>query len=279
MKSTFTSCELEIIKEMLAHDGLNIKQYQDKFLKRRIKAAIRRSEAKSPKEYIKLLKTNPEERKKLEPFFSINVTRFFRNYETFELLEKHYLPQLIARKQKTSIGTYFLVKIWSVGCANGAEPYTLAILYFQILGDSLSSQVRITGTDVNIYQLEIAKKGLYPAVSMEEVPSSILKMLFTKQTPEFYQINPRIQKMVQFRVHNILEDPPLEQLDMILCRNVLIYFSRESQRKIYKELAKSLNPHGLLILGRTESLPVQHRLPFKVLDRRHKIYQKIQEWD
>ena len=270
------SREVEIIKEALGKAGFNPTRYKASFLKRRITAAFRRSGVKSREEFLEQLKKNPEELKKLTNFFSINVTRFFRNQDTFEILEKRFLPQLVAEKLQANNSA---IKVWSVGCATGAEPYTFAIMFVRILGDSLAQiNVRILGTDVNPYLLQIAEKGIYPEGSVEEVPHTIRKMYFRNTSPELFQISPTIQQMVHFRIHDLLKDPPFKQQDVIVCRNVLIYFSRQSQDKIYEEFTTALKHHGLLILGRTEILPTQYRTWFKILDKKHRIYQKIREW-
>lgn len=240
---------------------------------RRIEAAYHRSKTNSLEEYLAKLRKNPEELKNLKQFFSINVTRFFRNQDTFEQLSRLYLPQLIAKKKNN--GNNFLLNIWSVGCANGAEPYTLAIMLSQILGEPIAQiNVKIIGSDINSEMLQVAEKGIYSVKSMEEVPKSILKQYFTKLPPELYQINHQIQKMVHFRYHDLLNDRPLMQQDLVVCRNVLIYFSRQSQGKLFDELTKSLKPHGLLILGRTEILPHHYRSKFTLMDTKHRIYQK-----
>lgn len=274
MKWNISEQELEVIKKLLVNGGFNTARYKDNFMKRRIKFAFTRSKLHSKEEYISLLKGNPEALRELEIYFSINVTRFFRNYGTFEQLETHYLPQLIARKRKKSEGEEISIKVWSVGCANGSEPYTLAILFSRLLGDQAPERVRILATDYNPAQLQFAKEGIYPADLLKEVPPAILKRYFTEHSPNHYQIDPRIKQMVQFRFHDLLKDKPQGLQDVIVCRNVLIYFALEPQLKIYNELSKCLLPQGLLILGRTEVLHVQFGLPFKSLNSRHRIYQK-----
>lgn len=276
MKKVSTRHEVdEIIKEVLGKIGFNPTRYKDSFLKRRIEAAIRRSRLKSHEEYLEMLKKNPEALKELKQYFSINVTRFFRNQDTFEQLERHYFPQLLAKKRQAN---NLSLRVWSVGCATGAEPYTLAILFTKILGESLAqTYVRIIGTDYNPHLLQIAEQGLYPAASMEEVPPSILTTYFRQNSLEFYQIRPSIKQLVQFRLHDLLKDPPLKQQDVIVCRNVLIYFSHQSQQQLFEEFATALKQNGLLILGRTEVLPSHYRLIFKNLDKKHRIYQKIEK--
>lgn len=277
MESPDPDFYFKMIKKLLDKAGFKTYRYKDSFLKRRINAGCRRSSVKSLKKYHELLKKNPEQIKKLEQYFSINMTRFYRNQDTFEQIEQHYLSMLVKKKK---LSNNVSIKLWSVGCATGAEPYTYAIILNNLLKKSIiKSNIRIIGTDNNQQLLSIAKEGIYPAASMDEVPLTILKTNFTKNSDELYQINPQIKKMVQFQFHDLLKDPPLKQQDIISCRNVLIYFSRQAQFNLYNELIHSLKPNGLLIIGRTEILPSQFRTHLKILDSKHRIYQKIKDID
>lgn len=270
-----TKQELESVKALLVNEGFNTGRYKNTFLRRRIQASRHRSGAKTHNEYLKMLKKSSITLQKLINSFSINVTRFFRNYETFERLETKFFAQMVEQKRAICKNNEFIIKVWSIGCANGSEPYTLAILFSRMLGDLAQQLVRIVGTDYNPAHLEYAQKGVYHTTSLEEVPPAFLHQYFTKQSSEYYQIDSQIKQMVQFRFHDLLKDKPLGKQDIIVCRNVLIYFSREAQLRIFEELAKSLKTHGLLILGRTEVLPFINELPFKITDTTHKVYRKL----
>lgn len=267
-----SSKEFDEIIQLLVHSGFNASLYKKSFLKRRITAALRRSNAKTPEDYVKLLHQEPKHLDDLRKSFSINVTHFFRNLDSFQQLENVFLPAIIKDKEQKKKE---MIKVWSVGCANGAEPYSLAIIFFRLLGSSQAKKnVKLLATDYNSNLLEIAKKGEYRKASLKEVPSSIIHKFFFEQSPDLFHIDSRIKQMVDFQIHDILKDQPPKNLDLIVCRNLLIYLATGYQTQIFQSFADSLNKDGLLVLGRTEIIPFQFRSKYQILDNKHRVYQK-----
>ena len=196
-------------------------------------------------------------------FRSFFVTRAF-----FCVLETQLLPELLGLSRRA----HSKLRIWSVGCANGEEPYSLALLCQnqQRPGDLLS----ILGTDLSPEALRRARRGSYPAARLEEISAEMRAEYFTRHGVE-YQLCDRIREQVQFFRHDILSDPPFYRADLILCRNLLIYFSREQQQRVVEILAESLLPGGYLILGRAETLAPACRGLFRCIDPAERIYQRI----
>ena len=242
--------------------------YKDLCIKRRIAARIRAVGIHDPALYIELLAENRPEQQKLLAALSIHVSQFFRNRSTYALLEKRVLPELLqrARDQRSKL------RIWSIGCANGEEPYSLAMLCFKLLGaDDLLS---IIGTDLSPDALQRAKRGCYPSNRLAEVGAEDRQTYFTQQDDQFCVTEP-LKQVVRFFRHDILSDQPFYRADLILCRNVLIYFTRLQQQRILRILAAALPQGGYLVLGRAETLVTSCRELFRCIDPAERIYQRL----
>jgi len=242
--------------------------YKDLCIKRRIAARIRAVGLGHPEPYIELLTTSEQEQQQLLTALSIHVSHFFRNPSTFRVLENRVLPELVAkaREQKTKL------RVWSVGCANGEEPYSLALLCMKILRDT--DPLTIIGTDLSPAALQRAKRGCYEASRLAEVSGELLEEFFELRGKD-YCLDDRIKKIVRFFRHDILSDQPFYRADLILCRNLLIYFSRGQQQRILQILAAALPPGGFLVLGRAETLVTACRELFRCIDPAERIYQRL----
>jgi chemotaxis protein methyltransferase CheR len=243
--------------------------YKDLCIKRRIAARIRAVGLQDPEPYIELLKDNQCEQQKLLAALSVHVSQFFRNPSTYEVLEKTVLPELALRAR----GNNSRLRIWSVGCANGEEPYSLALLCRKILTDE--DQFTIIGTDLSPDALLRAKRGCYEQSRLVEVPGDLLQKHFVRRGDR-YCIDEEIRMVVRFFRHDILGDQPFYRADLILCRNVLIYFSREQQQRILQILSAALPPGGFLVLGRAETLVSSCREQFRCIDPAERIYQRLE---
>jgi chemotaxis protein methyltransferase CheR len=243
--------------------------YKDLCIKRRIAARIRAVGLDHPEPYIELLTTSEQEQQQLLTALSIHVSHFFRNPSTFRMLENRVLPELAAkaREQKAKL------RLWSVGCANGEEPYSLALLCLKSLRES--DPLTIIGTDLSPAALQRAKRGCYDASRVEEVSAKLREEFFVMRGKD-YCLNDRVRKIVRFFRHDILSDQPFYRADLILCRNVLIYFSREQQQRILQILAAALPPGGFLVLGRAETLVTACRELFRCIDPAERIYQRLE---
>lgn len=222
--------------------GINLASYKPTQLNRRIDSLMSRIGVKSLEEYTKLIKTNYEERQRFLDFITINVTEFFRNPELFNELEG-LLKEKVNKEKRP-------LKIWSAACSIGCEPYTLAMILKEI---NPSYKHKILATDIDSTILAKAKAGVYTNVEMKNVKKNIMDKYFTKQETK-YLISNEIKSLVTFKKHDLILDRYESDFDLIVCRNVVIYFKNEVKAEIFKNFSKALRPGGLLFVGATESI-------------------------
>ncbi|WP_346855131.1 protein-glutamate O-methyltransferase CheR [uncultured Draconibacterium sp.] len=268
----------KILLHLKAKESFDFEAYKLPMLIRRIDNRILRMHFGTPELYYTLLQNNQEEAKELVNNFMINVSQFFRDSYTFEVIKKRILPELIT--QTIAAGRNSL-RVWSAGCARGEEAYSLAILIDEYCKkEKLEIDVDIFATDYDSSALEFAKKGEYDQSSVEEVKLKYLKQFF-KQTNDKYIINTVLKNKVHFSQYNLLDqnsyapsDSIYGEFDLILCRNVLIYFNEEYQNLIFEKLYKSCIMDGILILGDAEIPPKHFGNKFQQIDDFCKTYRK-----
>jgi chemotaxis protein methyltransferase CheR len=247
--------------------GMDLHPYKEKFLRRRVAVRLRATGCENVARYVAYLESDEEELDKLLLCLTIHVSSFFRNPSTFRAVEEKVFPDLFAGPPSRP------VRLWSVGCARGEEPYSLAILISEYLGEDLRGRnVRIEAIDIDEKILEEAKGGGFRKSQLKELDPSLEKRYFVKN--DSYRIVPGIRKMVKFHRLDILMDPPAGEYDFILCRNLLIYIERKPQEQIVEHFSRVLRPGGFLALGRTEVLVGPAREAFEVVDARERIYRK-----
>ena len=248
--------------------GFDLDGYKDRCIKRRIAARIRNLGYRQIAGYIALLENNDVEQAQLLEALTIHVSQFFRNPTTFSVLEDKILPELLRRRRGGE------VKVWSIGCAGGEEPYSIALLFDELCGSN--DQVSILGSDVSADILKKARAGLFESHRLVEVPDPVLAKYFRREGVR-YRLDERICEKVSFFRHDILQDRPFPRVDLILCRNMLIYFSRQEQERILRTLVNALAPEGLLVLGRAETMVNESRELFTCVDPVERIYRKRDE--
>jgi len=249
--------------------GFDLGMYKDRCVKRRIATRVRALGFRSAGPYLDILRRSESELDTLLAALSIHVSQFFRNPTTFATLEEKILPELIRRAAESGRGE---LRLWSVGCAGGEEPYSLALLLDELAPRNL--RISILATDVSPPVLEQARKGLFDPVRLTEVPETVRDRYFTAEGRN-YRLAEHICKMVQFQRHDILTSMEFPAADLILCRNVLIYFSREKQENILTRFAAALPEGGFLVLGRAETLMGAARQLFKAECSVERIYRRI----
>jgi chemotaxis protein methyltransferase CheR len=220
---------------------IDLAAYKSNQLHRRILSLMTRVGVNSVEEYITLLKKEPAQKQKFLDFITINVTEFFRNPEIFEELSK---------KVKSELTYSGGLKIWSAACSVGAEPYSLAMIM-----DDLYPRAnhKILATDIDSTILEKAKNGEYVYAEIKNVPKGFSDKYFVVKGDK-YCLNSTIKKMVDFKKHDLILDKYECNFDLIVCRNVVIYFNGDIKDKIYKKFSESLKKGGLLFVGATESI-------------------------
>ncbi|RXI46099.1 chemotaxis protein CheR [Clostridium tetani] len=235
--------DLEKFKDWVYKEfRINLHAYKPNQLHRRLLSLMSRVGARSVDEYIDILKKDREQRQKFLDFITINVTEFFRNLEMFEDLKSKIKAQLLSENKN--------LKVWSAACSIGAEPYSLGILLNEL---APLGRHTIIATDLDEKILERAKLGFYTENDIKNVNKDRLDKYFKKHG-EFYFIDDKIKRMVNFRRHDLILDNYEKNFDLIVCRNVVIYFNQDIKDKIYEKFNESLKKGGLLFVGATESI-------------------------
>jgi two-component system, chemotaxis family, CheB/CheR fusion protein len=250
--------------------GVDFSGYKETTLIRRIQRRMALHRIDTLKRYARYLRNNKKEIETLFDDLLINVTRFFRDEKVFLALKKRFLPALLKRKSKARQRE---LRIWIPGCATGEEVYSLAVCILEALGDQVSKwRIQIFGTDLSESVVEHARLGIYSSVIEKDVSKARLKRFFVKRDGG-YQIHRNVRDICTFARQNIAADPPFSRLDVISCRNVLIYLSPELHKRCIPQFHYAINPGGLLILGPAESVGLYDEL-FKLVDKKNKIYTK-----
>lgn len=222
--------------------GIDLDCYKGTQMERRLQTIMRRAGATDLGAYAKLLLSNPARVKEFRDFLTINVSEWLRNLDKFEELHKQILPSILKRSQR--------LKIWSAGCSNGSEPYSVAMLLDEL---DPSGRHQVLATDLDEEILKTAKEGVYYEKDLRGVSPARRSSYFT-QDGERFTVKPTLKAKVQFERQNLLSDPFPAEIDLILCRNVVIYFTEEAKDGLYRRFHESLKPGGILFVGGTESL-------------------------
>ncbi|HEY8346342.1 MAG TPA: protein-glutamate O-methyltransferase CheR [Symbiobacteriaceae bacterium] len=229
-------------KRLLELTGIDLDCYKGTQMERRLQTIMRRAGVPDLTTYAHLLTENPAKLKEFQDFLTINVSEWLRNPEKFEELQRVILPELLRRRNS--------LRIWSAGCANGAEPYSVAMLL-----DELDPREchQILATDIDAEILKVAMEGVYTEKDMKNVSPERRRRYFI-QEGDRYRVIPALRRRVQFKRHNLLADPFPSEIDLLLCRNVVIYFTEAAKEELYRRFHKALSPGGILFVGSTESL-------------------------
>ncbi|WP_026694825.1 CheR family methyltransferase [Peribacillus kribbensis] len=222
--------------------GIDLALYKEAQMKRRLISLYERKGYQSFDEFYRAVSRDEKLLLDLLDRMTINVSEFFRNFKRWEVLETKLLPSLLKRNPS--------LKVWSAACSSGEEPYTIAMLLAKYVP---LSQVSILATDIDENILARARLGIYPERSLNEVPDEIKKRYFIKEE-ESYHISGEIKQAVTFRKHNLLHDAFKTDFDLIICRNVLIYFTEDAKRDLYRKFSSSLREGGIFFVGSTEQI-------------------------
>jgi chemotaxis protein methyltransferase CheR len=237
--------------------------YKEKPLKRRIRVRMRALDIKYFTDYELYLRKNEDELVKLVDTITINLSYFFRNLETFIFLKDYIFPEMKKRKDK--------FVFWSAGCAQGEEPYTLAIIAAE---SKMLEHVTIYATDIDKKVLDIAQQGVYSDIAFQYAPDILKKRYFTRVDNGF-SINKNVKKRVRFFKADLFTDPPFGSCDLIMCRNVMIYLGREAQSTVLRNFYEHLAQYGYLVIGKVELLIGIPEIDlFKTISRVEHVYQK-----
>ena len=260
----------ELARKISRGSGLALQAYKDKCIRRRIAVRMRACGVHSYADYHALLDRSPGEYERLRDALTINVTRFFRNAETWNVVRGSLIP-LLCRPAGA-------VRAWSAGCSSGEEPYTLAVLLAEHLASEGHAEqldrIMVDATDVDRTCLERARAARYSLEALSDMPGELLRRHFEPLGME-YRVAERIRARVHIRAHDMTAEPPLRRdYHLILCRNVLIYFDRPMQERLFNAFTDALAPGGFLVLGKVETLFGAARERLTLLDPRERVYRR-----
>jgi two-component system CheB/CheR fusion protein len=261
--------ELQRVFEMLRQaSDIDFRHYKTPTMKRRLLRRMALHRLSDTASYIRLLETDPAELRGLYQDLLIHVTRFFREPESFEAITEHVFPALMEGRQPDHP-----IRVWVSGCATGEEAYSVAIVMTEFLqrlqGDT---RVQIFATDVSESAIEYARTGVYPRNVEADIATDRLRRFFVNNDTG-YRVSRMIRDMCVFARQDLTKDPPFSHLDLILCRNVLIYMDAVLQKRLLSVFHYALNPNGFLVLGQAESVGAQGTL-FSMVDKKFRIHRK-----
>lgn len=264
--------ELKQLMEKIYHDrGFDFREYKESTLVRRLDSRMRARGVKTYADYACVLDLDSSEYNKLFDALTIKVTSFFRDEVAFKALEEVVLPLLIHRGAETQRR----LSIWTAGCATGQETYSIAILLLELLGVEIEQwNVTILGTDIDLTALKRARDGIFTANEVENIRPVWLKKYFIAEKRGFC-VQPVLGHLVTFETHNMVSDPPYSGLDLVVCRNVIIYFNTALQTRVLKAFHEGLKGGGFLLLGKAETPVGPSSTLFVCMDSKAKVYRKL----
>lgn len=230
-------------REVLTLTGINLSCYKESQMKRRIDNLISKNRIEGYDKYVFCLRTDRRMFEEFVNHITINVSEFYRDSKQWKVMEEQAIPELIGRFGRR-------LKIWSAACSTGDEPYSLVMALSRHLS---LAEIKIYATDMDRQVLAKAKEGIYPERSIASVPPDLQRRFFRRQG-EDYRIANEVKACVEFREHNLLKDEYLRDCHLILCRNVLIYFTEEAKDIAYRKFYKSLTSGGLFLSGSSEQI-------------------------
>ncbi len=233
---------LQFIANIKRKTGIDLALYKEAQMKRRLTSLRLKRGYNNFATYFEALSKDQELLYEFLDRMTINVSEFYRNPSRWEVLQNKILPRLYQESKK--------LKLWSAACSTGEEPYTLALV---LLAKQFQREAAILATDIDEGAIAKAKQGVYSDRSLQDCPKDLLARYFQKDGIT-YQISPEIKRMVTFKQHNLLADPFDSGFDLIICRNVMIYFTEEAKHELYHKFSRALRPGGVLFVGSTEQI-------------------------
>jgi two-component system CheB/CheR fusion protein len=248
--------------------GFDFAGYKRSTLRRRVARRMQEVGIDDVDGYLDYLEVHPDEFASLFNTILINVTSFFRDPATWELVRDEVVPDLVERRSGAPI------RVWSAGCASGQEPYSVAMLFAEAVGpDALRERVKIYATDVDEDALEAARAGVYAERELGTLPEELRDRYLERLADDRYAFRKELRRTVIFGRHDLVQDPPISRIDLLLCRNTLMYFNADVQSRIYRNFHFSLAPDGYLVLGKSEMLLTRTSM-FAPIDLKRRVFRK-----
>lgn len=261
----------EVFALLRSQVGIDFRAYKRASVKRRLTRRIVLHRLGSLAEYVARLRNDPVEVQGLRDDLLIQVTSFFRDPDVFDALKRHVFPKILEQRREGGV-----IRIWTAGCATGEEAYSVVICLLEFLAEEKTWEVPIQlfGTDVSGLAIEKARAGWYSDAIVREIEPTRLARYFTKVEGGGYRISKTVRDRCAFVKHDLTADPPFSKLDLVTCRNVLIYFDQELQRRVMSTLQFALRDPGFLLLGHAENI-VDGNAMFSVVSKQDKIFQAV----
>ena len=257
---------LTLVDQRIGHD---FRSYKESTLRRRIWRRMSLRQTQQPMEYVQVLRDNPAELDALARDLVISVTYFFRDPDVWKVVEAQVLPELLPMRRSDTP-----LRVWVPGCSTGEEAYSLAILLLeQIEAPGTHRKIQVFATDINEHNLEKARAGIYPETIAADVSPERLRRFFIKEGAS-YRVSKKVRECVVFATHNVVSDPAFSRMDLISCRNLLIYLDHEAQKRVMPVFHYALRDGGFLILGGAESVMNLER-QFQAISPKWRIYRRI----
>ena len=263
---------LQLTDKITRDRGFGCASYKEKCLRRRIAVRMRARGVHTYGDYARLLDGDPVEYERLLDALTINVTKLFRNWETYDAIERLVVPELWKRPDPT-------LRVWSAGCSSGEEPYSLAALFHRHAArvheaNRLPGRLDVLGSDIDRGVLAAAARGVYQGPAFADTPVDLRERYFRPEGQGFAVV-PELRSLVRFERRDLIaEMPPHGGLHLITCRNVIIYFDRATQEALFERFHAALAPGGFLVLGKVETLLGHARTLFATVEPRERIFRK-----
>ena len=261
----------ELTRKISTDRGFGCASYKEKCLRRRIAVRMRARGVHTYADYARVLDEDESEYDRLLDALTINVTKLFRNWDAYASMAENVVPALWHRETAT-------IRVWSAGCSSGEEPYSLAILFHRYAATSgmiaQLDRVDVLGTDIDRQSLAAAERGEFEESDFTDTPDDLRARYFSATAP--FTVSAAVKRLVHFERRDLLSEPtPPGKFDLIVCRNVLIYFDRDTQERLFDTFHDALAPQGFLVLGKVETLLGRARSRFAAVDARERVFRRL----
>ncbi len=261
----------ELTRKISLERGFGCASYKEKCLRRRIAVRMRARGVHTYGDYARILDVDTEEYERLLDVLTINVTKLFRNWDVYASVAANVIPVLWHRNTPS-------IRVWSAGCSAGQEPYSIAVLFhrYAAMNGMLPQigRVHVLGTDIDRQSLAAAERGQFDASDFSDTPDELRSRYFSSTSP--FTVAAGVRSLVRVERRDLLGDPaPAGTFELIVCRNVLIYFDRETQEQMFEKFYEALAPDGFLVLGKVETILGPIRSRFAPVDSRERIFRRI----
>jgi len=260
-----------VTEKILAEKNLDFRHYKHSFLARRLSRRIQFSHTNNIDNYLDRISNDSAEYQLLLRDLVIQVSEFFRDAPVFQYLDTVVIPNIIEEVRNRGSKT---IKVWCPGCATGEEVFSITILLLEQLEEIAEDiDILVYGTDISMNALEIARTTNYHVNKLKNISERLKKKYFIKQG-EMFKLLPIVKEKVKLGFHDLVHDPPINHLNMLICRNVCIYLERQLQNDLFEKFTYALDERGYLLLGKAESLTDNTKSNFRALEQRFRIFQK-----